>query len=329
MKTLYSLKDITIIPSVISSINSRKECILPDKLPLFVAPMSSIINFSNYLTFNKKVYPIIPRSVNIEKRINSFIETTTNVAFSLNEIKEYDLVLKHFITNDLGILCIDIANGHMQQLLPIIEDFSKVVTVMVGNVANPETYVELSQAGASYVRVGIGGGNVCTTSANSGVHYPMASLIQECKQLKDKYNLTTKIVADGGMDNFDDIIKALALGADYVMLGKLFAQTVEACGKAYDDNNKLHVHSKVGLLREYYGMSTKQAQKECNISELRTAEGIHKLVPISYTLDQWIDNFKHYLKTAMSYCNSHNLDEFRSNVQFGLLTPASRNAFFK
>lgn len=83
---------------------------------------------------------------------------------------------------------------------------------MVGNVANPETFVNLGMAGADYVRCGIGGGNACTTAANVSINYPMGSLISECYSLRKQYGITTKIVTDGGMKNYADIIKALALG---------------------------------------------------------------------------------------------------------------------
>lgn len=174
----------------------------------------------------------------------------------------------------------------------------------------------------------------CTTSANSSVHYPMVSLLEEIDKRKNLVELwisrgefdygiiAPKIVADGGFSNFDQIIKALAIGADYVMLGKIFAMSEEACGevaKKFTTNGKF---------RKYYGMSTKKAQAEFGNTELKTAEGIETLVPIKYTLAGWCDNFISYLRSAMSYTNSRNLIEFK-NTQYEQISANSFNAYYK
>lgn len=191
----------------------------------------------------------------------------------------------------------------------------------------------------------------CTTSANSSIHYPMVSLLQEIRNKRDyvewsinsngkevpkyKYNWTgeteihktpfnsiPKIVADGGFSNFDQIIKALAISADYVMLGKIFAMSKEACGKVIFNHNGERV-------RKYYGMSTKRAQTEISGEATKTAEGIETLVPIKYTLAGWCDNFISYLRSAMSYCNSRTLEEFRKNANIEQISANSFNAYYK
>lgn len=174
----------------------------------------------------------------------------------------------------------------------------------------------------------------CTTSANSSIHYPMVSLLQKIddykRSVENRINLAgnsfksvPKIVADGGFSNFDQIIKALAIGADYVMLGKIFAMSEEACGEIVE---KLTTN---GKFRKYYGMSTKKAQVEISGEATKTAEGIETLVPIKYTLTGWSDNFISYLRSAMSYCNSRTLNEFKQNAHVEQISANSFQAYYK
>ena len=135
------------------------------------------------------------------------------------------------IKTDSKIL-VDIANGHMQKLYDLCKDYTRLNSgenLMIGNIANPNTYQKFAELGVGYIRVGIGGGSGCLTSANTGVHYPMASLIDECYKIKKENEYTSKIVADGGFRNYDDIIKAICLGSDYVMLGGMLNKTLESC----------------------------------------------------------------------------------------------------
>ena len=117
------------------------------------------------------------------------------------------------------------SNGHMPAVFDLTkrskEKYGDSLVLMVGNVANPETYALLSDAGADYVRIGIGNGGGCLTTQNTGVGYPMASLIKECYEISTTLKKPAYIVADGGMQTYSDVIKALALGADFVMLGSI------------------------------------------------------------------------------------------------------------
>ena len=335
---LLSFNDICLVPSVISNIEHRSECspyLDNGMLPLFTAPMSSVINDENWEEFkDNKINTIIPRSVDFD--IRRELSHQTFVAVSLSEF-EY-LIDEVFENVTPAYICIDIANGHMQKLLDLCkqakERFGDKIQIMAGNIANPDTYYEYARAGIDYIRCGIGTSPICTTSANSGIHHPMVSLLQEIKANKKyivdhiaeygniQYKSVPKIIADGGFSNFDQIIKALAIGADYIMLGKIFAMSEEACGKVIFNHNGERV-------RKYYGMSTKKAQAEISGEATKTAEGIETLVPIKYTLAGWCDNFISYLRSAMSYCNSRTLDEFRKNAHIEQISASSFNAYYK
>lgn len=356
---LYSLQDITLIPATISEINSRSECnpyYNNKKLPLFVAPMSQILDENNWETYNKYVNTIIPRNIPLETRLE--LSTKTFVALSLDEFQDrfcYDQEpdATHYIL-------VDVANGHMQKLLDACA-LAKIfwddkLVLMAGNVANPETYFDYSRAGIDYIRLSIGSGSQCTT-ANTGIFYPMASLITNTNHYKQRvidaidcrnpeYKSVPKIVADGGFNTFGDIIKALALGADYVMCGKIFAKTIEACGEIHWGNypagfdvlacgpfNEWIRHQDIdyitrwGCFREYYGMSTKRAQKEFGKEGVKTEEGIASVIRIEHSLEDWTQRFTDYLRSAMSYTNAKNLNRFIGKVEYGILSPTAIRTF--
>jgi len=245
----FDWNDISIIPESLSSISSRKEVnpTWDGKLPLFTAPMDKVIDETNTNYFEENNINIcLPRNV----RYDNFKNDNYFYSYGLDEIIE--------LLNKKAILpkrvLIDVANGHMQKLYDtaklIKESYGEKIELMVGNIANPDTYRKYCEIGVDYIRVGIGGGSACTTSANVSIHYPMASLINECAYFKGAFENPTKIVADGGFRNFSDIIKALALGADYVMLGGIFNKTLESCGENFmKDADGQFIKSPMNVLR--------------------------------------------------------------------------------
>ena len=333
----YDWNDISIVPESLSSISSRSE-IDPTylgKLPLFTAPMDKVIdntNIGNFIQNNINI--CLPRHIKYDviKNDDYFY------SYGLDEIIE--LVDKKS-TLPKKVL-IDVANGHMQKLWDISkkikETWGDKIELMIGNIANPDTYREYCKIGVDYIRVGIGGGSACTTSANVSIHYPMASLIEECAYYKSAFENPTKIVADGGFKNFSDIIKALALGADYVMLGGIFNKTLESCGENFmkdsdgqyyqvtDERAKKSFDAGGTVYKYYRGMSTKEVQKSWNRAELKTGEGITKYNKVEYTLEGWCENFTDYLKSAMSYTDSKTLSDFIGEVRFEVI---SQNSFMR
>ena len=311
--------------------------------------MGAVVDGENWKTFaNNQIQAVVPRTVPLETRME--LCEFTFVSLSLSEFTEFVehnamLLVDHHI-------CVDLANGHMKALIDICakakDKFGDRLILMTGNIANPQTYYHYAKAGIDYVRVSIGSGNCCTTAANTSTFFPIASLISEIVEIKkevskypDIYKTIPAIVADGGFNSFDRIIKALALGADYVMIGKLFAECEEACGEIYNqykahslwtEEEKKHlIYGDAGYhlrLRDYYGMSTKHAQKLTGRSTLHTAEGIRKYVYVDKTLAQWVENFTDYLKSAMSYTNSFNLEQFKKCKKV-YITEAARRSYYK
>jgi isopentenyl diphosphate isomerase/L-lactate dehydrogenase-like FMN-dependent dehydrogenase len=164
----------------------------------------------------------------------------------------------------------------------------------------------------------------------------MGSLITECRKIKNECG-GPEIVADGGMKSYSDIIKALALGADYVMLGSILNKCLESAGETRLLGIKINQHGnfakmafKMGLpiYKVFRGMSTKPVQIAMG-AKVKTSEGIVTRRKVEYTLEGWLDNFKHYLSSAMSYTNSKTLNEFIGNVEYVLVTEASVSRYRK
>ncbi len=346
---LFDFDDIVIVPKVMSSINSRKDVNpfhFDGFLPLMTAPMDTVISLDNKEIFKEnKVHVVLPRD-------NYYINDDVFSSFGLEQFIDYFITTKRTSDKPFKVL-IDIANGHMEKLINTSRLAKKIygdnMILMVGNVANPSTFKIFCDIGVNYVRVGIGNGDSCITTVQTGIGYPMASLIESCKKIKTDieidrkiYNrgpLNTKIVADGGFKKYSDIIKALALGADYVMLGSIFNKALESAGETikhtpdisvgmiidqYSQEAKDMFDAEIVLRKVFRGMSTKEVQKKWGKNDLVTSEGVVKSHKVEYTLDGWRKNFEDYLRSAMSYTGKKELHEFIGGVQYEMIT---QNAF--
>ena len=352
----YSLKDVTVVQAPIGKylhrgdVNTFTNICNREVYPIFVSPMASVTDETNYKEWIKhKLTPVVPRSIiqNLNFKERMKIAEETFVSISLQEAEEE--LLKMEIKEDQKkiYICIDIANGNLQNLYHTCKRLKRLfkdkISIMTGNTANPKTYKYYADNGIEWMRVGIGLGSRCTTACNVSIYYPPATLLDELHREKLLYakenngNAPTKIILDGGITNFDEIQKAIALGADAVMSGYIFALAEEACGEiGYSKNieefgegnyitkeeyDKLEEKEKKELkpFRDYYGMSTKKAQNIVNGKATRTAEGISKPVPVKYPVAKWVDNMQSYLRSAMTYTNSGNLKEFQENTQVIIL----------
>jgi len=318
---MYSFDEIGLVPTRLSTIKSRKQVNPFDKngkLPLFVAPMTCILNAKNYDAYNKVVYPVYPIYKN-----DTTIKDDGFVAVTLNEFKT-------LIANKLERkqLCIDTANGHMKEiydLVPKYKDLFPESEVMIGNIANPETYLDCCKAGIDYVRVGIGGGAGCTTSAKTAFHCSLPYLLTQINKHRSEvkaslvlYRTVTKVIADGGIDRVDKIIKALALGADYVMMGKLFAECREV---------KIGRKLKNTIL--YYGQASVQGQKDRFGEVKNEPEGTSTTLTIKYSLASLLAQIEAVLRSAMSYAGASSLYDFIGKVAWEVQSVNEFKSFYK
>jgi hypothetical protein len=346
----FDFDDILIVPSVHTNITSRyKDIILPTPLPLFTAPMDTVVNLSNIDVFqNNGIMITLPRTVSYYNYCHYIHNHNTKAFISLG-FDDIELIhrINHFnIFHKNAHILIDVANGHMDKVLDyakLIKNHRSDIIIMVGNIANPETYEWYAESQCvDYIRLSIGSGNACLTTKQSGIGYGIASLIYETKQIKNefiKYNpdkIAPYIVADGGMKNYSDIVKALALGADMVMVGSIFNKAFESCADNYLYGVKLNkklaeiaFNNGFPLKKHFRGMSTKAAQIAMGKTMIKTSEGVVRYRKVEYHLDGWVKNFEHYLRNAMSYTNCKTLEEFIGKVEICLITKNAHDRFNK
>lgn len=362
-RTGFELESVNIVQTPISYVNHRDECdptvtIGGKKVKaIIVAPMGSVTDENNYKVWLEHGFMCcVPRTVDFEKRVE--ISKETFASFSLKEARE---LAKYIEDDQVHYVCIDIAHGTMNQLYTICKHlkirFGDKMVLMTGNVAVPEAYPFYADAGIDIMRACIGTGSRCTTSCNVGIHYPTASLIDELRMQKERWEFEhdrkgTEILVDGGISNFDDIQKCIALGAFGVMSGSIFAKSQEACepivflhpdnldmadaipseeyyAKLEDLKKKSDLFegqvnrygdayrklSKRKPYRLYYGMSTKLAQKLTGGSGKVTSEGIAKPILVEYPIAKWAENMEDYMKSCMSYTGCRTIEEMRKETQ--------------
>jgi IMP dehydrogenase len=201
-------------------------------------------------------------------------------------------------------ILVDTANGHSDYAINAVkalrQEFGADIHIMSGNIATADGYSRLADAGTDSVRVGIGGGSACTTRIVSGHGVPTLSSILDIRSVFP-YGDGPAIIADGGIRNSGDAAKALAAGANAVMLGGALAGTDESPGDIIEGNRKL-----------FRGMASYEAQKDGRGS-VSGVEGISTTVPCKGPVEHVINDFKSGIASAMSYTGVDNLKDFAYN----------------
>ena len=176
---------------------------------------------------------MIHRFQSLEARKNEYISLKKDsidsvIAVGLDESE----IINEFYGLGARAFIVDVANGFNTAVEPIVKQLKEMkgTYIFCGNVDSEEGFQYLSDLGVDAIRVGIGTGSMCTTSIMTGVGQGIVSSIQECRNIKDKINSKALLIADGGIREVGDIAKALTVGADAVMVGRMFAGTKEAEG---------------------------------------------------------------------------------------------------
>lgn len=232
--------------------------------------------------------------------------------------------VSELINNHVDVIVVDTAHGHSKGVLDIVKSIKKKFNceLVAGNVATAEGTLDLIKCGVDAVKVGIGAGSICTTRIVAGVGIPQITAVLNCKSVASKYNIP--IISDGGIKQTGDIPKAIASGADTVMVGGLLAGTEESPGE------KVLYEGRV--FKMYRGMGSLEAMKEGSkdryfqdyedeISKL-VPEGIEGRVPYKGSLSEVIYQMVGGLKSAMGYCGAANIKELQVKTKFVEITNA-------
>jgi len=239
-------------------------------------------------------------------------------------VHDYDRV-EALIAADVDIICVDTAHGHSQNVVDTVKKIkaSYKIDVIAGNIATADAALELIDAGADAVKVGIGPGAICTTRVISGVGVPQVSAIMDCAEAANKRGIP--VIADGGIKQSGDITKSIAAGASSVMIGSLFAGLKESPGqlviykgrqfKEYRGMGSLGAMVKGSA--ERYGQSSKT-----EVSKL-VPEGVEGRVPYRGMLSEFVYQLVGGLRAGMGYCGTPNIQELMTKARFVRISAAS------
>lgn len=314
---------VSLIPTQVSTLEHRAEADssvqfgpLKLDLPLIAAPMPDVTNgaMANRLFELGSLGWIHRFQSSDEQEMQTFFlrggdieHTGAGLAIPL---KWDDAKVASWYKSGFRIFCIDTANGASEMVRKTIENLKSKypeIFIVTGNVASFETFFKLQEWGADAIRVGIAGGSVCETRTETGVYSPMASVIREIQQQRTKMIQKSLLIADGGIKTPADMCKALALGADVVMAGGIFAGTKEAPG----DPINTGTHDKPQLVKLMRGAASFSVQN----GKSEHVEGRETFVAYKGSVERVINRYAAGLRSSMSYMNAKTLVEYRHNVK--------------
>lgn len=233
------------------------------------------------------------------------------------EIAKIDYLLEK---SRLDAVCIDIAHGDHDMMLHAISEIREYfpkLDIIAGNVATGSAALRLFGVGATIIKVGIGPGSVCSTRIVTGHGMPQLSAIIEVANALclTKHRHEASIIADGGIRYPGDVVKALAAGADAVMLGSLLAGTDEAAGERLVEDGVAY--------KTYRGMASYAVQKEKRQGRAPRVEGVSAKVPYRGPVSDTIANLEAGIRSGLSYSGAPNLAKLREVAEFVVVTPSS------
>jgi len=285
---------------------------VPLSLPIIASPMDTISEEEmGVAMWQEGGLAIIHRYNTIDRQLEIMDHVTVmsqcNAGAAIGTSGDYLERATALYGVGVKILCIDVAHGHhilvKEALHELRGHFGDSVHIMAGNVATLEGYNDLVDWGADSVRCNIGGGSICSTRIQTGHGVPGLQTIFDCAQAGRQ----VPIIADGGIRTSGDIVKALAAGADFVMLGSLLAGTDETPGDI--------INSHQGKFKSYRGMASKDAQIEWR-GKTASLEGVATTVPCKGPVADILDDLERGIRSGFSYSGARSLKELQKKAVF-------------
>lgn len=313
--------DVELVPQM-TSIESRREVNLSTtlgpyslRLPIISAPMDTISGEAMIRELaHHGAIGTLPRQEGAKfaenlHLCNVFTQESIPCIYTVG-VKEGASQAAQLYANGARVILIDVANGGMNNVIELAKDMKTKwpdITVIAGNIATYDQAKAYQDAGViDIARVGIGPGGACTTRIMAGVGVPQLSAVM------DTAATGMSIIADGGIMEPGDVGKAIAAGADFVMVGSMFAGTDETPGKVVDGR------------KSFRGQASRDYMHDHGVSGEKTPEGISTTVPYKGPVAEVIKSLEGGIRSAMSYSNAYTLTQLQERGKFVVISPAAR-----
>ena len=335
IKDSFTFDDVTLVPQYSSVLPS--EAVTASKLsdnlnlqiPLMSSAMDTVTESKMAIAISKSGgIGIVHRNLSIEEQVKEVKKVKKNnclvgaaIGVSPRDLERAEELFR--VNTDL--IVIDTAHGHTQKVLNMIKKIKKKLknrTLCVGNIATGKAAKFLADSGVDIVKVGIGPGSICTTRLVAGIGVPQLSAVLDVKKALKNYK--TKIVSDGGIKFSGDLAKAIAAGADAVMIGSLFSGTIESPGKIVKYKGKLYKKFRgmgsVGAMAA--GSADRYYQKKFKNVSKYVPEGVEGMVKFKGTVKKTIHNLVGGLKSSMGYLGAKTIKDLQKKGEFVKITKA-------
>ncbi len=330
----FTYDDILLVPSynhwesrkVVDISMKCKKNKLSLELPLMTANMDTITetDMANYIGAKGGI-GVLHRYMTIENNVRMFKDCRYPVFVSVGCWAE-DLKRAEALRDaGAGLFCIDVAHAHAKYVGRTLKNIRMMLgdeaCIMAGNVATYAGADHLASCGADIVKVGIGGGSICTTRIKTGFGVPNLTAIKNCSRVD------RSIVADGGIRYPGDIVKALAFGADFVMLGRMMAGTRPTPGPVI---RKKDENGKEVTVKTYRGMASSEVQEEYygDNAEWKTSEGVSVEIPYREDEDKVITDIIGGLRSGLTYGGAVTIAELQRKLDYIEITTSGRTESF-
>lgn len=327
IQTALTFDDVLLVPQM-SNITSRSEVDLSSKLdkditlclPVISAPMDTVTEVDMAVTISKHGgLGIIHRYNSIEEQGKLVKQAKEGgakyVGAAVGSTGDFFERALELFKYGVDVICVDVAHGHHENVklaldkLQVLKDNAVgSVHLMAGNVATGEAFQALSDWGADSVKVGIGGGSICSTRLQTGFGVPNLAALFDCRNTQAYKDGKAKLIIDGGIKNSGDMVKAFAAGAHFVMCGSLLAGTDESPGETFVDGNGVK-------MKNYRGMASREAQTDWR-GRSSAPEGISTFIKHKGSVEPILEDIRGNIQSGFSYAGARNFQELVKNAQF-------------